>query len=68
MKVEENCQAGIIMRVFLTFMPHSNENKICMKLEKREFPREFSLLCTHMLLSNEMKNRLRVGKICMKFD
>jgi hypothetical protein len=32
------------MRVFSTLMPRSNEDKSCMRVEKREFAWEFSQL------------------------
>jgi hypothetical protein len=44
MKVDESWEAGVCMRVFSTPMPRSNENKSCMRVEKREFAWEFSQL------------------------
>ena len=37
MRVDESRQARVCMRVFSTFMSWSNEDKSCMRVEKREF-------------------------------
>ena len=48
------------MRVFSTLMSWSNENKSCMRVEKREFVQEFSqLLCLGQMIT-------RVA--CMRVD
>ena len=43
-KLHESWQARVYMRVFSTFIAWSNENKSCMRVEKREFTWEFSQL------------------------
>jgi hypothetical protein len=42
--LHESWEARVCMRVFSTLMPRSNENKSWMRVEKREFAREFSQL------------------------
>jgi hypothetical protein len=44
MRVDESWQARVYKRVFSTFIAWSNENKSCMRVEKREFTWEFSQL------------------------
>jgi hypothetical protein len=41
-ELHESWEARVCTRVFSTLMPQSNENKSCMKVEKREFAWEFS--------------------------
>jgi predicted transcriptional regulator len=43
-ELHESWQASVYMRVFSTFIAWSNENKSCMRVEKREFTWEFSQL------------------------
>jgi hypothetical protein len=43
-ELHENWQARVYMRVFSTFIAWSNENKSCMRVDKREFTWEFSKL------------------------
>jgi hypothetical protein len=47
------------MRVFSTLMPRSNENKSCMRVEKREFMRVFSTLMPRL---NENKSYTKVDE------
>jgi hypothetical protein len=43
-ELHESWQARVYMRVFSTFIARSNENKSCMRVDKREFLWEFSQL------------------------
>jgi hypothetical protein len=43
-ELHESWQARVYMRVFSTFIAWSNENKSCMRVDKREFAWEFSQL------------------------
>jgi hypothetical protein len=43
-ELHESWEASVYIRVFSTLMPWSNENKSCMRVEKREFASEFSRL------------------------
>ena len=43
-ELHESWQVRVYIRVFLTFIAWSNENKSCMRVEKREFTWEFSQL------------------------
>ena len=43
-ELHESWQARVYMRVFSTFIAWSNENKSCMRVDKREFTWEFSQL------------------------
>jgi hypothetical protein len=62
MRVDESWQARVCTRVFSTLMPWSNENKSCMRVEKREFVRELrseslyeSFLNSHALVKREQE-------------
>jgi hypothetical protein len=61
MRVDDNWEARVCMRVFSTLMPRSNENKSCMRVdeswEARVCIRIFSIL---MPRSNENKSCMRV--------
>jgi hypothetical protein len=59
MRVDESWEARVCIRVFSTLMPWSNENKSCMRVEKREFASGFSQL------SCPCQTRTRV---CMRVD
>jgi non-ribosomal peptide synthetase component F len=54
-ELHESWQARVYMRVFSTFIAWSNENKSCMRVDKREFTWEFS---QHSLLD---QTRTRVA-------
>ncbi len=43
-ELHESWQARVYMRVFSTFIAWSNENKSCMRVDKREFTWQFSQL------------------------
>jgi hypothetical protein len=43
-ELHESWEARVYMRVFSTFIAWSNENKSCMRVDKREFTWEFSQL------------------------
>jgi hypothetical protein len=43
-ELHESWEARVYIRVFSTLMPWSNENKSCLRVEKREFASEFSQL------------------------
>jgi uncharacterized membrane protein len=43
-ELHESCEGRVYIKVFSTLMPWSNENKSCIRVEKREFTSEFSQL------------------------
>jgi hypothetical protein len=64
-ELHESWEARVCMRVFSTLMPQSNENKSCMRVEKREFAWDL------MPWSNENKSCMRVdesweARVCIR--
>ena len=59
-ELHESWQARVYMRVSSTLMAWSNENKSCMRVDKREFAWEFHQLSCPW--SNENKSCMRVNK------
>ncbi len=53
-KLHESWQARVYMRVFSTFIAWPNENKSCMRVDKREFTWQFSQLS----LLDQMRTRV----------
>ena len=60
-RVDESWQVRVCTRVFSTLMSWSNENKSCMRVDKREFV-PMRVLSTQMSWSNENKSFMIVDE------
>jgi predicted transcriptional regulator len=65
-ELHESWQARVYMRVFSTFIAWSNENKSCMRVDKREFTWEFSQLSLRLIKREQELHESWQARVYMK--